>query len=43
MLSVRVSENLITISLQKEEVIEDTEEQENFIDVSGLSSQSKAI
>ncbi len=43
MLSVRVSENLITISLQKEEVIEDTEEkeQENFIDVSGLSSQSK--
>lgn len=43
MLSVEVRENLITVSLHKEEIVEDTQEKEdeNFIDVSGLSSQSK--
>jgi len=43
MISVEVSENLITISLEEKLKIEDSEEKEddNFIDVSGLSSQSK--
>lgn len=43
MVSVEISEDLITISLQQQEKIEDSEEkeEETFIDVSGLSSQSK--
>lgn len=42
MLSVMVSEDLITVSLLKEEIMENPEkEEDNFIDVSGLSSQSK--
>lgn len=43
MISVEVSENLITVSLGEKTKIEDSEEKEddNFIDVSGLSSQSK--
>lgn len=43
MISVEVSENLIIISLEEKIKIEDSEEKEddNFIDVSGLSSQSK--
>ena len=43
MISVDVSENLITISLEEKTKIEDSEEKENenFIDISGLSSQSK--
>ena len=43
MVSVEISEDLISINLQQLEKIEDSEEkeEENFIDVSGLSSQSK--
>lgn len=43
MVSVEVAEYLITVTLQQEEKIEDTEEkeEEDFVDVSGLSSQSK--
>jgi len=43
MISVEVSLDLITISLEDKAKIEDSEEKEdeNFIDISGLSSQSK--
>ena len=43
MVSVEISEDSITINLQEQEKIEDSEEkeEETFIDVSGLSSQSK--
>lgn len=43
MISVEVSLDLITISLEEKAKIEDSEEKEdeNFIDISGLSSQSK--
>ena len=43
MVSVVISKDLITINLKQQEKIEDSEEkeEETFIDVSGLSSQSK--
>ena len=43
MISVEVSQELINITLKEKTKIEDSEEKEddNFIDVSGLSSQSK--